>query len=307
MTCMLMLFLSASSGLTLHLAPQQNDILVGEPLRLALTWHANRTLQLPAEVDAGGWNYDYLQIWVDGPFGRHRYREIPPMIEERVIASSPLTAGNDSTSELLLLYGRHVAKRDGFLFPTAGTYTIMVRYADDRNPAESNTITVRVKEPDEAERVVLDALKTEPNEIRLGGPKAQRLLEKHPSSRYLCLARIARYHEREGRLLEQRDPETGEPVSVPSEQWSVTAANAYRRMSEDLAASEDWGAYEDVRLALLAEYARRGGDSAGARRAKDQVLTRFPRSRVADQIRSDDAKELERKQRDKADPDGPNQ
>lgn len=291
MTGMMVLLLAASSGLSLHLAPEKSEILVGEPLRLKLTWRAERALQIPDAAIAGGWNYDYVQVWVDGPTGRHEYREIPPMLEERVVAADPLSAGDEVVSELVLLYGLHGMKSEGYLFPVPGTYALMVRYADNKNPADSNIISVRVSQPDGTERTVFDAVKADPNEIKLGGPKAQRLAAKNPSSRYLRAARVAHYREKESRLRDRRDPETGDPLSMSQDQWEHSAADTYRRMAEEIKEAEDWGPYEDVRLAMLAEYAKRGGDVEEAERAKKEVLARFPKSRVADAIRNDDARD----------------
>ena len=139
-----------------------------------------------------------------------------------------------------------------------------------------------------------------PLEVKLGVGKVRQLLEKYPESRYLRLARIARYHEMERRVLDRQHPDTGEPSNVSSEDWPAFAAGAYRRMAQDLA-SETWGPFEDVRLMLIAEYAKRGGDAEGAERAKQEVLSRFGNSRVAQEIRSSDAKERELRRRDERD------
>ena len=291
MTGMAVLLLAASSGLTLHLSPEASEILVGEPLRLELTWHAERRLQIPSEAVAGGWNYDYLQIWVNGPTGRHEYREIPPMIEERVITTDPLDAGDEVVSDLVLLYGLHAMKAEGYLFPRPGAYTLMVRYADSKNPADSDTISVRVGQPKGDEQAVFDALKTDPNEIKLGGPKARRLAAKNPRSRYLRPATVARYRQKESRLRDHRDPETGGPLNMSPDQWDLFAVDAYRRMAGELEEADSWGPYEDVRLAMLAEYAKRGGNAEEAEQAEKEVLSRFPRSRVAEAIRSAEARE----------------
>jgi len=291
MTGMMALLLAASSGLSLHLAPEGSEILVGEPLRLKLTWHADRALQIPAEAIAGGWDYDYLQIWVDGPTGRHEYREIPPMLDERIVVTDPLGAGDEVVSDLALLYGLHGMKAKGYLFRLPGTYALMVRYADSKNPADSNAVSIRVTQPEDAERAVFDALKADPNEIKLGGPKAQGLAAKNPSSRYLRAARVAHYREKESRLRDRRDPETGDPLNMSPDQLDLFAADTYRRMAEDIKEADNWGPYEDVRLAMLAEYAKRGGNAEEAERAKQEVLARFPKSRVSEAIRNDEARE----------------
>ena len=70
---MMALLLAANTGLQLTLAPEKNEVLVGEPLRLAVTWRADRELPIPGAAIAGGWNYDYFQIWVDGPTGRRPF------------------------------------------------------------------------------------------------------------------------------------------------------------------------------------------------------------------------------------------
>ncbi|HLA77879.1 MAG TPA: hypothetical protein VJU18_09910 [Vicinamibacteria bacterium] len=296
MTSMLLLLLAASSGLTLHLTPEQNEILVGEPLRLNLTWHVTRTLQLPAEVGAGSWSYDYLEIWANGPGGRRQYREAAAALEDRVIVSSPTPAGSQCVSELLLFYGygADARERPEFLFPAPGTYTLMVRYPDDKNPAESNTVTVRVKEPEGGDRAVLEALKNDPFDIKLGGPMTKALLEKHPDSHYLRLAKITRYRDRESRLRERRDPETGAPLAnVSSEELGALVKDLSRRMTADLKQEKDWGAWEDVRLGMLVEHAKRGDDAEDAAAAKRELFERFPKSRVADHIRDREAKDLE--------------
>lgn len=293
MTSLLLPLLAATTGLTLHLAPTQNDVVVGEPLRLALTWRAQRTLQLPSEVANDGWDYDYAQIWVDGPTGRHQYREIPPVLEDPVTLMTPLTPGAEYVSELLLLFGYRMdaPQSHEFLLSMPGTYTVTIRYADEKNPAESNAITVRVKPPEAADRTVFETLKSDPFEMKLGGPKTDALLEKHPGSPYLRVARVARYREKEHRLLERQDPETGDPLSLSDDQRAPFAASFYRAMADDVEASGNWGPYEDVRLGMLAGYAKRGGDSQLAERTRKELLTRFPKSRAADGIRNEEARE----------------
>jgi hypothetical protein len=184
-----------------------------------------------------------------------------------------------------------------------GTYALTVRSRDSKNPADSNAISIRVSQPEGDERVVFDTLKADPFDIKVGGPTAQRLAAKNPRSRYLRMARIEHYREKESRLRDHRDPETGDPLNVSHDQWDLFAVDTYRRMAQDIKEADNWGPYEDVRLAMLAEYAKRGDNAADAERAKQEVLARFPESRVAEAIRNDDAKELERRQLDKADPD----
>lgn len=292
MTSIMVLLLAASIGLSLHLAPEKNEILVGEPLRLKLTWRADRPLQIPAEAMEGEtWNHDYVQIWVDGPTGRHRYRELPTALIDQIVAADPLRAGDEVETDLTLLYGLHGMKAEGYLFPLPGTYALMLRYADNKNPADSNTVSISVSQPAGAERAILDAVKADPFDIKVSGPNAQRLAAKNPSSRYLRMARIEHYREKERRLRDRRDPETGDPLSMSQDQWDLFAADAYRRMAEDIKETDDWGPYEDVRLAMLAGYAKRGGDVEEAERAKKEVLTRFPKSRVANAIRNDEARD----------------
>jgi hypothetical protein len=290
MTGMGALVLVASGGLTLHLAPERAEILLGEPLRLTLTWRATRPIQLPGEVAAGGWSYDYVQIWVDGPGGRRKYREIPPLVDERVTTAAPLASGDELLSELLLLFGLHDAHGEDLLFGSPGTYTVMVSYVDEQAVTDSNTIRVHVRQPEGPEKQVFEALKGDALEVKLGIGKAQRLIERHPESRYLRLARIARYREMESRLIDRKYPDTGKPSTISSEQWLVFATETYRRMAHDLEESKDWGPFEDLRLAMVADYARRGGDIEGAERAKQELLARFGSSRVAQQIRNGGAK-----------------
>ncbi len=292
-----LLLLVASASLTLHLGPEQNEILVGEPLRLTVTWRVARTLQLPAEVGAGtiSWSCDYVDIWVDGPGGRRQYVEIPPLLADEVVVTSPAPAGSELTSGLLLLHGYSVdaPKNPGFLFSTPGTYTLMVRYADDKDPAESNTITVRVKEPEGAERVVFDAVKGDPFAMKLGGPMIRALLREHPNSRYLRRAKIGEYGHRESLLRERHDPDTDQPlVNLTDAEHMALLARYQQRLVGELKEEGDWGPWEDVRLGLMRGFARRAGDIEVAEAIEKEILARFPKSESAQLIRQDRARAL---------------
>ncbi len=293
-----LLLLAASASLTLHLGPEQNEILVGEPLRLTVTWRVARPLRLPPQVGdvvVGGASCNYVDIWVDGPGGRRQYVEVPAMQVDEVVVTTPARAGSELTSELLLFYGYSVdaPKTPGFLFSTPGTYTLMVRYPSDKDPAESNAITVRVKEPEGAERVVFDAVKSDPFGVKLGSPAMQALLKKYPGSRYLRRVKIAHYGHRESLVRAGGDPATEQIlVNLSDAERTALMPQFFQQMAAELKEEGDWGVWEDVRLGLMASYGRSAGDTEGAETIEKEILARFPQSPVAHQIRSDRARAL---------------
>jgi len=139
---------------------------------------------------------------------------------------------------------------------------------------------VQVKEPDERERPVLQALRGDPSEIRLGGPAAQKLLRQYPDSRYLQGARVEQYLERERQLFRESPSDVEEAPEVRRTQ----RASAYQGMLDELLA-KNWGKYDDARLGLLLRFAQEAGDQAAVERARAEIVERFPDSALAEQIR----------------------
>jgi hypothetical protein len=94
------------------------------------------------------------------------------------------------------------------------------------------------------------------------------------------------FNERDNRLANHRDPRTdGELWHLSQSEWDARARGELRAMADELVSSDDFGPFEEARLARAADYYRRAGDSQAAERIEIEILERFPRSFSAQRIR----------------------
>ncbi len=288
-TLLLGLWLAAAApaSVELQLDGAQAEVLVGEPVRLTLTWRASKRTEVFLGSQADG--FSSLQLWTDDGRGWKRYRESQPGAIERIDAPTPLAAGQEVFQDILLLWGKHgevEPREEAFVLPRAGDYRVRIIYTGSGERAESNAIAIRAVDASGDEKEVLRLLTGEPNEVMYGGPKAQALLEKHPKSRYLRLARLESFRSQESRLLSHQDPQTGAPLgNMDAAAWNAFGVEHLRRLASEVLNDGDWGPFEDARLALAAEYARRGGDQDTEDRAVRELTQRFPRSAAAKDIK----------------------
>jgi hypothetical protein len=294
MTTLLALCLMASMGtpLRLDLRAPQKDLLVGEPVKLVLTWQASQKLEAHIDDESNG--LVHLQIWVDGGSGPRRYWEAMRSAPEQLVAPTEFVAGEEVVQNISLLrggYGDREPEKDvgGFMFPVTGHYKVRVAYSDAKGlRAESNDVSFDVKEPTGEDREVLERLRRQPE--LLTTEKGAGLLKQHPRSPYLRWARLLAIQEREIELRNRRDPDSGASLwHLDKDSLEAFQAERFRRMTQDLLGDDDWGAFEEERLDLATRFAEMGKDESSAERARKELVQKFPRSAAVKRLQAQEA------------------
>jgi hypothetical protein len=271
---------------------------VGEPLKLTLSWKARRSVQAVA-VEQDDFPFQSILLSVDDGSGARLYREQPHQLLEKPLVRRTLAAGEDEIVNLVFFTGGFVEHpadeaRESLLFAHPGPYAVTAFYVHDGvrlSGVASNTLRFRVREPGGADADVLRELRRDPALAGLtGGPqtlaRARALLDSHPDSAYLRLARLERYREQQDALHNERDPVSGESIhALGREGMAAFRRQHYRRMAEEILAREDWGPFEEEALALASLYAHGAGDEEMRTRARKLLLERFPDSATVRRIR----------------------
>jgi hypothetical protein len=292
----LALLVAGLPGLSLELSAPETAVLVGEPVKVAVRWKATSDLR-SLRVEDPEFLRRSLQFVVDGPPGPRRYVEQPRARVEMLDEPGPLAAGREMALNYVLLDGVYATPGgpppiSSFLFPAAGTYSLRAVYVARGTTdvlAQSNAVTFRVSAPGPGEAAVRAALGLDPR-MRAGGGDIGRLkalVQENPRSRYLRRAKAAIFERRANDLHNRWNPDTGESLWVlDAAALASYRATQFRAMAEDLMADGDWGAFDEERLLLTVTYARAGGALGIAQRARDEILSRFPRSPSAQDIRA---------------------
>ena len=283
---MLAQFVACSLGVQapIHLAvrPVQTELIVGEPLKLVLAFEARTTVELRVPQEEDG--YRPLKFWIDDGSGSREYFEYATGPSDDVGAPRVLNPGEQEIVNVVLAYGRY--SQPSFPFPDDGKYAMRVQYATATACADSNVVSFTVMEPmGEAERRMHAALHREPLVLKVARgyeERAEAWVAADTRNRYLRWPRlkliIARAEEiSTGFLRAQRDqqPRSSRMDDHKREYFTKTA--------EDLV-GEDWGPFEEERLALIAKCHRWSGRRMDADVAERELLERFPGSAAARQI-----------------------
>ncbi len=266
-------FLLAAVGLELQAKPLQEEILVGEPLKLQVTWLAPKRVEVWPEA---------VRLVVTAP----GYREViaGEVQIEPVRLATPVGPGQPLVTTMPILhrgdYFRDRSGRSPLMFPAPGEYTIQVAY--DRMQAASKPVVVRVVAPEGEEAEVFGAL-YENGASSYDERRAAALLAKHPRSRYLRMASLGEITNRLAGIDSAR--ELGQPVMnmSPEERREWHARHAHAALQE--LESRDWGGWEEDRLVLAIDIAKAAGDKQTAERLEEDVLRRLPDSAKAQEIK----------------------
>jgi hypothetical protein len=233
---------------------------------------------------------DSVALQIDNGSTRRHYREITlDSLAEIVHAPIRLQPGREAYTEHLLVFGRYQGSSTvGFPFAKPGEYTVRLSHVDQSGTlAESNDVHVTVDAAAGSDAELLSALGDRGTLLRYGGDATEEWLRSYPNSPLLRLARIEQFKTREARLLDGRDPVTNDSLraSMGREAWESYGASQLRTMLSELLASSSWGPFEDIRLLYATDYARRSGDLQTAQRLANELISRFPRSSAAQQVR----------------------
>lgn len=276
---------SVLSHAPLHvtLRTSQAELLMGEPLKLAVTLRArSRTgIRLPQESDG----YRPLRFFIDGGSGPREYFEYATGPTDDVAGATTLNPGEEETTNLVLAYGRYA--QAGFPFPHPGNYSVRVQYAMDNVCADSGEVSIRMVEPESAdERSMYLALRKQPLVLKVARgyeERAKQLIAADSGSRYLRWPRLKLMLSRRDEIVSGFGGEqTNKPL--PLARLEEHKRKYFIATADDLA-EEDWGAFEEERLLIVSNYLDWTGHRADAAAAELELLERFPESAAAKQLR----------------------
>jgi hypothetical protein len=287
-------------GLTLEVTSPQRALLVGEPLKLTLSWKASPSVSGVA-VEDPDFLFGSVLLSVDHGAGARLYREHPHQLLEKALVRRTVGPAEEVVN-VVFSSGGYLDRpggvvRDGLLFARPGVYSVTALYVHDGarpSGVASNTLRFRVLEPRAADREVLRELESVPGgagpaSAALRQARARELLERYPDSPYLRLARLERYREQDDALHNERDPLSGESIHhLGREGMAALRRQHYRRLAEEILAWNDWGPFEEEALALASLYALGAGEMPLRDRARQMLLDRHPGSASARQIQAED-------------------
>lgn len=290
----LSILVAVPAGITLDIRSPQRSVLVGEPVKLVVTWRATKAGTeriFPENEDFTNWSLHFLVS--DGATER-RYREMPRSLDDRIEPIVKLSAGGEAVRTLVLAQGLP-SEGSPLLFEVKGQYKLRAVYAKFKHWVESNTLSFTVTEPEAEDRKVLEAARADPALLRLGGDaqsqaRTKALIANHPGSPYLRWAKL-RVLDEEGMAFHNGyDPSTGESLwHLDKVTLRERRLQGYRELGERILEEADWGAFEEDALALAHRYGQASGDVALTQKARDQLLKKYPRSAVVKRIKEDEA------------------
>lgn len=289
------------SEISISIKASQADVLVGEPLKITVTWTAGDGPVKRLYVEDSEFLSQTLTFLVEDGLSKKTYRELPKGLAEHVSATVDLQPGESISRNLVLVRGSYASDGEGrpmraLLFPAQGTYAMQAIYSSSGRLATSNTVTLKVSEPAGAERDVFEAIRADAALIEATGPapvqaKTKKLVETYPTSRYLRWTRIKLLGERAAALQNRLDPDTGAPLHLDKAGHARFKAQKYREMAEQSLHDSTWGPYEEEALAMAMSYAMAGGDRGMADQAKEELLRKHPNSAAAREVRAVETEE----------------
>jgi hypothetical protein len=255
-------------GLRLTISSPQREVLVGEPLNIAVVWDAIAPLP-PTAVEDDEFLFQSLGLVVRRGAARYLWEESARRIAEEVLVPRAPKPGRPVHAEYVFYQGWLSAwdrwpPISPFLFPEAGEYSIAAIYmhrspSGDRVPTgiASNVIRFQVSEPSGDDAKVLEHIRRQPwypsQRGRLWGidpdlKVVESVVAQYPASRYVRLARL------ELLRLRSRQPNGTPPAQVTAE--------CLEKLGEVLSA--EWGAFTPEALRLAISYADCAGDTKRA-------------------------------------------
>lgn len=265
-------------GLDLTLASRKQTLMVGEPVRVDLTWSAKSSVRVLASraqivvVDPAG----AVRPWSEATNGTICEAEGEIAVEPR----SPLV-----TSYVLAATGRvrmtNPLEHDITLaFPVAGHYRMRAQYSDGRNAAESNWVEIEVVPPAGDDAKVYEVIRRKPwivtPYVRLfGASEAAAVIAEHPRSPYLARSALL--------LWEQRIAEASFAAPDP-EPLTAPVGGSVPAVLDELADAAIDGPFDEDRLVLLAAWAGRTGWHDRAAQAQRTLLARYPHGAPANHV-----------------------
>jgi hypothetical protein len=296
------LLASGSTGeLHISIASPQTRVLLGEPLKVAVTWTVTRQA-LSVNVEDEMFSRQSLRLEVDGPGGHYGYREIGKDLAERISVPIRLSPGSPVVRTLVFYDGEYTQdRRRELLFPSPGVYALRAAYVGGSKPVVSNTISVTAQAPENPSdrevfalivrdrQVLMMAGHASPNAPGYSDNPYRLTLEQHSTSPYLRCARLQRLGEHLRPLSEVYDARTREPVySAARGDRREFQAKHYRELAQESLGDDTWGPFEEEALHMAYLFAQRAGAAELKAEARERLFTRHPGSPSAEEVRKAD-------------------
>lgn len=269
------------SGLSIKLAATKTSIIIGEPLKVQVTWSATRPVAVSLES---------VKLMVDDGSGFKQHVETQTQTRSVIQAPANLAPGEDRvTAHVLSVSGGGLPPSEKasfrFAFPRAGRYRIVAGYFGNT----SNVVPIDVQAPEAKDaELYTKHLRARPelvtewalmNLLSEGDAKlAVKLLDEYEESPYLSRLRLLSWEQQIGEALlthqelhgRGSDPLQGEPGAV------------LRRIESDVSD----GPFDEDRLTLVAHKKLEWGDRKDAARLLHEILTKHPRGQAAEEARA---------------------
>lgn len=131
-----------------HLKPEKEKFLIGEPVRFTVTVKNNSQQDIEAWVMALKYQ---MQIFISGGKGFDRYEDGMQEAVRIIPSTETLKPGGTESYPFKVLYSSWMKapEKDKLAFPLAGTYCIQVKYPlfPDRKMFKSNIVHITVEKP----------------------------------------------------------------------------------------------------------------------------------------------------------------
>ena len=298
----------AGAPLTVSIDSPQQEVLVGEPWKLVVTWEGELGPREAIHTDI-----ERLQLHIDEGKRERVYvedrnrRPGDPIICNDSEPTYRLQPGERLRESYVFVTGRSPGTSaepiDFLLFPKPGKYTVRVmqeRWAAP--PMWSKKITVRVKEAGGRDREVIERVRDHERVLAAeDAPEQERaldeLLESQPESQYLRWARLRRMRETGDAIANAPEirqlRDEGERASDYSA-FGRALEDARRQLALDVLSSQTWGPFEPEAWAYAMYLADNAEDEALEARIRADILRKHPQSAAANAIARADREEAER-------------
>jgi hypothetical protein len=291
------LALAALVSTAVHLVASspQEEVLLGEPLKIVVRWEARAPVSVllpgpfPYRVEDS-----VILFRVQDSLGSHLYGEHIEGAGELLRKGTVLQKGDVHVTNLVLTYGVDEKNEETWPCRTKGRCSIQVVYGINGDAAVSNPVTFDVTLPKDSDKNVFETVSKNP--IALLGRYSHDLrysddlITRYPASAYLRWSRLLKYEERLDRIRELRDPQTDVSMRshLATEQQTPWRQEQASRLATELLAEQDFGPFEEERLDIASGLTR---DEQLARALRAELLSRFPASAAAEQIKADEEAE----------------
>jgi hypothetical protein len=292
LTAVVSLALAAATSppLRVEITNPKKQVGVFEPVKLTIRATANQQASIASAFSTAG--HPVVETWIDYGSGFVRYSDMDGCCEG--VVGARLLKPGDSFVKTIVLVDGHVGQRYTVPFPRPGRHAlrVVVRGASERDPkksinlGESRPIWFEVVAPNAAGQGLVERIRHRPGILRAAGgvddAEFRSLHERFPGSPYLLWGKHAVAIDKAQRIGNGQYPDSEERFASLGR--GPVAESLFRELATELL-NDDWGQFDEERLALAAESLERGKALGDAKEVWAQIADRFPGSEAAEEAR----------------------